>query len=178
MEEMLLGEGQPPRGIVFYTLLCMVIGAIGFIVLISILPFSSGTARSDAEVTRLFVRTLATMLAAGWLGGTLYNMRGLIKHASDKDFEREHVLSYYLRPFAGSISGLIVFFLLLGGALTLNIREERSSDLPSWSTFVGRMPYIALAFLAGYGSHEFMLKLKDLASSLLSLSRPKNEGGR
>jgi hypothetical protein len=31
------------------------------------------------------------------------------------------------------------------------------------------MPYIAFSLLAGYGSNEFMMKLKDLADSLFAL---------
>jgi len=33
--------------------------------------------------------------------------------------------------------------------------------------------YIGFLILAGYGSQEFMFKLKDLAESLFALSKPK-----
>ena len=54
-------------------------------------------------------------------GGCLYNFRGLTKHSTDQDFSEAYNLSYYLSPIAGAISGLLVFFLLMGGALTLSI---------------------------------------------------------
>lgn len=40
-----------------------------------------------------------------------------------------------------------------------------------WSSLPGRMPYMAFAFLAGYGSTEFMAKLKDLAQSFFALKQ-------
>ena len=173
MEKALLERGRPPISVVVYSLVAITVGAGGLIWLISVLPFTSDQIGNNSEMTRVFILTMLTMLASGWLGGSLYNLRGLIKHASDHDFSTSHTLSYYLRPFAGAISGFIVFFLLLGGVMMLNIRADGSSSLPDWHTFVGRMPYIALAMLSGYGSHEFMLKLKDLANTVFALSRPK-----
>ena len=174
MEAALLEMGSPPSAVVVYSIVSIVVGAGVLIYLIASLPYSGPPPTAGGELTHVFILTLATMLAAGWLGGTLYNLRGLIKHASDHDFSATHTLSYYLRPFAGAISGLIVFFLLLGGVMMLNIRADGSSSLPDWHTFVGRMPYLALALLSGYGSHEFMLKLKDLANTFFALSRPKS----
>ena len=107
------------------------------------------------------------MFSAGAMGGCLYNFRGLTKHSAEEDYAEGYNLSYYLRPVAGGVSGLMAFFLLLGGALTLNI----GATSMSWATLQGRMPYVALAILAGYGSHEFMLKLKDLAESVFALSK-------
>jgi hypothetical protein len=156
-----------------YSVVAIIVGTAGLIYLSSALPFTPDQIGSSSEMTRAFVLTMVAMLASGWLGGTLYNLRGLIKHASDNDFSTSYTLSYYLRPFAGAICGLIVFFLLLGGVMMLNIRADGSSSLPAWHTFVGRMPYIALALLSGYGSHEFMLKLKDMANTLFALSRSK-----
>ena len=172
-EKALLEVGRPPVSVVVYCLVAIVVGTLGLIYLSSVLPFTSGQIGDNREMTQVFILTMVTMLASGWLGGALYNLRGLIKHSSDYDFSTSHALSYYLRPFAGAISGLIVFFLLLGGVMMLNIRADGSSSLPDWHTFVGRMPYIALALLSGYGSHEFMLKLKDLANTLFALSRPE-----
>ena len=105
----------------------------------------------------------------GVLGGCLYNLRGLIKHSTARDFETVYALSYYLRPISGGISGLVVFFLLLGGAITLNVDGGATY---AWASLLGRMPYIAFSLLAGFGSHEFMLKLKDLADAFFALRSP------
>jgi hypothetical protein len=113
-----------------------------------------------------FLATMGLMFCAGALGGCLYNFRGLIKHSQNADFEDRYALTYYLRPLSAGVSGLMVFFLLLGGALTLNVGTQGAA---SWQSQIGRMPYVALSLLAGYGSQEFMMKLKDLADTLFAL---------
>ena len=64
---------------------------------------------------------------------------------------------------------VVVFFLLVGGALTLNISSIEGGTLTTVTT-IGLMPYVAFALLAGYASREFMLKMKDVAGSLFALS--------
>ena len=164
------------RRIVAYTL--VMIGGAGAAFMLLLLhqpelPTGSGAAIPEADVRVAFVKTIAMMFVAGILGGCLYNFRGLVKHTQDDDFRPTYQLSYYLRPISGGVSGVIVFFLLLGGAMTLNI--GRPSDGVTWGTLLGRMPYIAFALLAGYASHEFMLKMKDLAESLFAPRKGKEE---
>ena len=159
-------NGCVPKRIVFYTLAATAVAILG---LISLLAYSSELPEpsSQSDLGRAFIMTLGLMFSAGAMGGCLYNFRGLTKHSAEEDYAEGYNLSYYLRPVAGGVSGLMAFFLLLGGALTLNI----GATSMSWATLQGRMPYVALAILAGYGSHEFMLKLKDLAESVFALSK-------
>ena len=161
-------DGRVPGRVVLYTLAFTVLAASSFITLLAFLP-SLQEPEPGRELTHVFVMTIATMAAAGALGGCLYNFRGLTKHSTDQDFSEAYNLSYYLSPIAGAISGLLVFFLLMGGALTLSIGTNGGGL--SWSTFSGRMPYIAFGILAGYGSREFTLKLKDIAESLFALAK-------
>ena len=159
-------SGKVPRRIVFYTLAVTAAAGVAFVALFAQIP---DTEKPPAQsLTSVFLLTLGVMFAGGALGGCLYSFRGLTKHSADQDYAEGYNLSYYLRPVASGISGLMVFFLLLGGAMTLNLGAGSSM---SWATFSGRMPYIAFAILAGYGSNEFMLKLKDLAESLFALSK-------
>ena len=157
-----------PGRVVAYTLAVSLIAASAFVTLLALTP-DLEVGKSGRELTHVFVMTILAMFAAGALGGCLYNFRGLTKHSADEDYSEAYNLSYYLRPAAGGLSGLLVFFLLLGGAMTLNIGTSGSGL--SWATFTGRMPYVAFGILAGYGSHDFMLKLNDLAESLFALSK-------
>jgi hypothetical protein len=77
-----------------------------------------------------------------------------------------------MRPLLGGISGIFVFFLLMGGMLTFN---AGSTGSPEWMTLAGRTPFIGFGLLAGYGSKEFTNKLTDLADSLFALSK-NNKG--
>jgi hypothetical protein len=169
----------PTKMVVFYTILLGFILCTAFIILLATIPkvdIHNFMTNLDS-ITNIFIFTILLMTIAGGIGGCLYNFRGLIKHSADADYSYSYNLSYYLRPLAGAISGLIVFFLLLGGALTLNIDSiSGNNNIPSWATFPGRMPYIVFALLAGYSSHEFMLKMKDISESIFALRRNQKDG--
>ena len=166
--------GKNPGGlgrIVAYTVVVTILFMAAFVFLIAYTPsLGSGDLDSLApdSLRLVLIMTTALMLVAGVMGGCLYNFRGLVKHSADADYSDKYNISYYLRPISGGLSGLIVFFLVLGGVLAFNLGTGEIST--GWATLMGRMPYVALSLLAGYGSHEFMLKLKDLADSLFALS--------
>lgn len=170
----------PPKIIVLYTIFIAGILCTIFLLLFANTPYVNDSSSTDnIDQNRNLIYSILLMIAAGGIGGCLYNFRGLIKHSTDADYKNKYDLSYYLRPIAGAISGLIIFFLLLGGALTFNIENisNNNSGIPNWATFAGRMPYIVFALLAGYSSHEFMLKMKDISESIFALrgsSKDKN----
>jgi hypothetical protein len=133
--------------------------------------------KKTLTIAKIFLETIMLVLITGALGGCLYNFRSLVKYVSEGKFRACCCVSYYIRPFAGAVCGLIAFFLLLGGALTLNISNIDANHLfdiksngegviPYWQTILGRLPYMALALLAGYASYDFMLKLNEIAEAL------------
>ena len=142
-------------------------------------PFDVGPASGGAWRGAMIVM----VLASGAIGGCLYNFRGLTKHVQDRDFFPRYALSYRLRPFSGALCGLFVFALVYGGVLTLTLdRSEAVMDHRS------AILYVAIALLAGYGSHEFLRKVKDINRTLFALSdaerqdrpagpRPRRPGG-
>jgi len=157
---------------VTFTLVTTAISIILLCGMLAFLPNLALPAEGAAiqpDLGRHLALTTCAMFLAGILGGCLYNYRGLIKHSTADDFEPRYSLSYYLRPASGGVCGVIVFFLLLGGAMTLSVGSSGASAV--WTTLPGRMPYVALSLLSGYGSNEFMAKLKDLAESLFALKK-------
>jgi hypothetical protein len=146
-----------------------VLGFPAFVILLGVVPTSLDQS-NPTQMSRRFLIVIGLMFISGALGGCLYNFRGLMKHSAVGDFAETYALTYYLRPFAGAVSGVMVFFLLLGGAIAFNPTPPVSGT-PNWSTHLGLMPYVAFALLAGYGSQEFMFKLKDLAESLFALKK-------
>jgi hypothetical protein len=122
----------------------------------------------------LFLYTCGMMIACGTIGGSLYDIRGLIKHSTHNDFDPLCTLSYLLRPVAGGLSSLIAFFLLLVGALGFSYSHDPVGGA-GWTSFDGRLPYLAVGFLAGYSSQVFMLKLKEIADAAFS-SRERDNG--
>lgn len=124
----------------------------------------------------LFLYTCAMMVCCGVIGGALYDIRGLIKHSTKNDFDPLCTLSYLLRPIAGGLSSLIAFFLLLVGALGFSYSHDPVGGA-GWTSFEGRLPYLAVGFLAGYSSQVFMLKLKEIADAAFSSGERENGNG-
>jgi len=166
-------DGQPPKFLVFYVIGLFIGTVCVMAALIYFIPHKTNLADLEpfiqTEGRRIFIFTAAMMAGCGVLGGCLYDIRGLIKHSINEDFEQRYSLSYVLRPIAGSLTGLIAFFLLLGGALTFTTNDITKGA--GWTTFAGRMPYLAVGLLAGYSSQVFMMKLKDIADAIFA---PKN----
>jgi hypothetical protein len=163
------------KRVVLYTLFVAVLASgalLGCMVWLPDVP-PNPSAQSIA-IGRLLAMTTVTMLLSGVVGACLSNFRGIMKHSSVGDYDPKYDLTYYLRPISGGLSGVIVFFLLLGGAITLNVGSAEARM--AWSSLLGRMPYIAFALLSGYGSSEFMAKLKDLAQSLFALQKGDPQG--
>jgi hypothetical protein len=162
--------GQPPKNLVVYVIVLFIATACVLAALIHNMPHKTNLGDLDTFLKTdgrlIFIITAAMMASCGILGGCLYDIRGLIKHSIDEDFEQRYSLSYVLRPIAGSLTGLIAFFLLLGGALTFTTNDI--SKGAGWATFAGRMPYLAVGLLAGYSSQVFMMKLKDIADAIVA----------
>lgn len=140
-------------------------------------PHRSGAEALEAflerETGRLFLYTCGMMIACGTLGGSLYDIRGLIKHSIEDDFEPLYTLSYLLRPVAGGLSSLVAFFLLLVGALGFSYSHDPVGGA-GWTSFDGRLPYLAIGILAGYSSQVFLLKLKEVADATFSTREREN----
>ena len=109
----------------------------------------------------LVLLALATFFCAGGLGGVVCNLRGIFKYYAELgELPRKFYVPYAVRPWMGASSGLITFFVLS----FLNTALSESSS-PAWTTLTGRIPYIGLALLAGFGSEEFMERLKEIAKT-------------
>lgn len=129
---------------------------------------------ADNSTYRLvIIATLVAMFVAGAAGGTLCNLcndslLAFLKGNSKNESESE--IDFYLRPLRGALTGLLAFFLgnLLVTSLSINATEQ------SWATMAGRLPYIAVAILAGYASPEFMYRLKEVAKTVFA----KNDNGQ
>jgi len=166
-------DGQPPKNLVVYVIALFIGTTCVMAALIYNIPHKTNLGdlelflKTDGKL--IFIFTAAMMASCGVLGGCLYDIRGLIKHSIEEDFDPRYNLSYILRPIAGSLTGLIAFFLLLGGALTFTTQDITKGG--GWATFAGRMPYLAVGLLAGYSSQVFMMKLKDIADAIFA---PKN----
>lgn len=169
---------QPPIWLVSAVIGGFVLAAAGLGLLMLRVPHRAGALSQEEFLEQntsvLFLYTCGMMLCCGTIGGSLYDIRGLMKHSTSNDFDRLSTLSYLLRPVAGGLSSLIAFFLLLVGALGFSYSHDPVGGA-GWTSFDGRLPYLAVGFLAGYSSQVFMLKLKEIADAVFS-SRERDNG--
>ena len=149
-------EQHLPTGTILYTIITTIITSLLFVLMFATLTLHEPIVRWCASavpdvdkktliIAKIFLETIVLVFITGALGGYLHNFRGLVKYVSDGTFQACFCVSYYIRPFAGAVCGLIAFFLLLGGALTLNIskidakrlfdiQSNGEGDIPYWQT--------------------------------------------
>lgn len=141
--------------LVIYNVVLAILFCIGLIILVA------------NEFVSALVTTLISVLIAGGCGGTLCNLRGLFKHIDRNKgrFPFSLMIPFYIRPLTGAITGLFTFF--VGNLLLTSLSIDATSG--SWGEGLsGRLPYITVAILAGFGAQEFMERLKEVAKTLFS----------
>jgi hypothetical protein len=156
---------------VVFNLLLFIPFFVSFICLVAFSPYCPATPCTINS--GIIICAMATFFCAGGLGGIACNLRGLFEYYYEKEYLPDsYIEPYCVRPWMGAGCGLITFFLLsfLNTALS-NANSE------AWTTFSGRIPYIGLAILAGFGSHEFMERMKEIVKTTFSsnASGPQTE---
>lgn len=122
-----------------------------------------------SEEIRWLLFTLLTLLAAGGLGGVLCNLRGIFKyHRARGYFPERFKTPFIIRPWMGAVVGLLTFFV----ASLLNSALSNAASY-SWQTLSGRIPFVGLAVIAGFGSQEFMERMKEVAKTLFQEAGPE-----
>lgn len=165
-EQTPLLAGQRLRRLVAYNIVLAVLSAVLLLLLVTLAPYTSAQNTPDDLTPVILITALLTMLAAGAAGGTLCNLRGLFKHIDRHGgrFPLRLELPFYIRPLTGSLTGLFTFFV---GSLVVSSLSVDAASL-AWASLPGRIPYIAVALLAGFAAQEFMQRLKEVAKTLFS----------
>jgi hypothetical protein len=114
----------------------------------------------------VIIYAMATFFCAGGVGGAACNLRGIFEYYMENEkLPASYFEPYGVRPWMGACSGLIAFFVLS----FLNTALSDSNSM-AWTTFPGRIPYIGISLLAGFGSHEFMERVKEIVKTTFSVS--------
>jgi len=109
------------------------------------------------------LRTTLFVGVSGGVGGVFYCIRGFIYHNLKEEFSQKWKWWYLYQPLTGFVFGVLSYFLLVGGLLTLG-----SISQVDYSK--GTLLYVSIAFLAGFSTKKFTEKLDDLASNFFSPS--------
>jgi hypothetical protein len=117
-----------------------------------------------------FFDILLLMLISGALGGVLSNLRGIFVYYRDEGgLPPDYVVPYVVRPFTGGICGLFIYFVL-----SLMVTSITLVPVAEGVGFQGTVSYIAFAIVAGFGSQEFMERLKEIAITIFGIKRERS----
>jgi hypothetical protein len=157
----------PPVGIVLiiaYLILASVLLLYG---LVQFWPNpAEGAAPASSTATFLFwafsvsdeVRLIFIVAMAGALGGLVHALRSLYWYVGNRELVFSWLAMYILLPFVGTTLGLVFYFVIRGGFFSPEATIEQTSPFG----------FAALAGLVGMFSEQAVLKLKDVAETLLA----------
>lgn len=125
-----------------------------------------GTESGKSDVTFLFwtfsvsgeVRLLILIAFAGALGGLVRALRSLYWYIGNRDLRWSWLPMYILLPFVGTTLGLVFYFVIRGGFFSPQATVEQTSPFG----------FVALASLVGLFTEQAVLKLKEVAETLLA----------
>lgn len=132
-----------------------------FVILVILTFFALG---AYFKLNDQILQVLTYTGCAGGIGGTIYNMRTFTSHSN------EDVLNWriwhYLFPIICIFFGVFSFMLVRGGVLVLS-GDTTNKDLADTAYF-----YIAVAFLAGSATNQFIKKIEEIADVIFSKETP------
>ena len=118
------------------------------------------------------VRLLLIVLLAGALGSLVHTIRSVYWYVGNRKLKWSWLAKYILQPFAGSALAVIFYVVVRGGFFSPQ------------TTFANTSPFgfAALAAMVGLFSEQAVLKLKEVAETVLAKpapgadSEPQDEG--
>jgi hypothetical protein len=108
------------------------------------------------------VRLILIVAMAGALGGLVHSLRSLYWYVGNKGLVWSWMLMYILRPFVGTTLALVFYFVIRGGLFSPQATIAQTSPFG----------FAGLAGLIGLFSEQAVLKLKEVAETLLSKPSP------
>jgi len=130
---------------------------------------ATGSAPTSSPVTFLFwtlsvsdeVRLIFIVAMAGAMGSLVHALRSLYWYVGNRDLVFSWLAMYVLLPFVGSTLGLVFYFVIRGGFFSPSATIEQTSPFG----------FAALAGLVGMFTEQAVLKLKQVAETLLAESQ-------
>ena len=154
---------------VLFNLCLFIFFLAAFVYFVAASPYCSGT--TCTLDFWIIISAMITFFCAGGLGGVTCNLRGFFEYYIEKEeLPASFFEPYSVRPWMGASSGLIAFFVLSFMNTALS-----NANTQAWTTFSGRIPYIGLAILAGFGSQEFMVRVKEIVKTTFSSSTSEKQ---
>jgi hypothetical protein len=106
------------------------------------------------EETRLFL----LVVCAGALGSLVHELRSIYWYIGNRDLIWSWVPKYVIQPFGASVLAVVFYLVIRGGFFAADARSEHVSPFG----------FMALSGMVGMFSEQAVLKLKEIAETLLS----------
>lgn len=162
-----------PTGIVLITAYVILFSIVLLYSLVQFWPPPSpaeGAAQTSTAVTFLFwtfpvldeVRLIFIVAMAGALGSLVHALRSLYWYIGNRELVFSWLAKYILLPFVGTTLGLVFYFVIRGGFFSPEATIEQTSPFG----------FAALSGLVGMFSEQAVLKLKEVAETLLAKPKP------
>ncbi len=164
----------PPMGIVLmiaYLILAAVFLLYGLVQFWPPPAPAEGTAAASSAVNFLFctfsisdeVRLIIIVAMAGALGSLVHALRSIYWYIGNRELVFSWLAMYILLPFVGATLALVFYFVIRGGFFSPEATIEQTSPFG----------FAGLAALVGMFTEQAVLKLKEVAETLLA---PAQEG--
>lgn len=158
-----------PAGIILITAYLILASVLLLYSLVQFWPLpapTAGSAPTSSAVAFLFwtlsvsdeVRLIFIVAMSGALGSLVHALRSLYWYVGNRELVMSWLAKYILLPFVGSTLGLVFYFVIRGGFFSPEATIEQTSPFG----------FAALSGLVGMFSEQAVLKLKEVAETLLA----------
>jgi len=106
------------------------------------------------EETRLFL----LVVCAGALGSLVHGLRSIYWYVGNRELIWSWVPKYLIQPFGASVLAVVFYLVIRGGFFSADAGSQHTSPFG----------FMALSAMVGMFSEQAVLKLKEIAETLLS----------
>lgn len=119
-------------------------------------------------------RLVITVLICSGIGAQVHTIASFAFHMARRDFSRDWIYWYILRPFQGAIVAFVVYFVFAAG-LAGELTSSADTDVKAASKMAELYRAGAIAALVGMFSESAVEKLREIANTVLARPKPKAE---
>lgn len=170
------GAGEHPVGPVGIVMLIVYFIGLSTLVFYSLVQFlpertsTETTAAGMSTMTYLYwtmtiageIRLFITVALAGSLGSLVHALRSLYWYIGHRVLVRSWVPKYILMPFVGATLSVVFYFVIRGGFFAAGTNVSQTNPYG----------FIAVGVLIGMFTEQAVLKLKEVAETMLAKPQP------
>ncbi|MEJ2264150.1 MAG: hypothetical protein P8X95_11935 [Anaerolineales bacterium] len=167
--------GENPVGVIGIVVMIVYLTIVALFLLYSLFRFwpttpPGATPSGTASVNYFFwqfslsneILLLIIVSTSGALGSMVAALRSLYWYIGNRELVRSWIPMYILRPFVGATLALVFYLVIRGGFFSPGATIQDTSPFG----------FAALAALVGMFSEQAVLKLKEVAETLLTSPKP------